>query len=236
MGSRHFGYRDVPRYVVDRSVIARDRPAFVTQYTAPRAPAYIVQRGSRTYGYGNGNGNGRADNRGAVPRGLTGPGGSSSAGSVGSIGGSGNDGVHPGGGVAVPRTPDESPYDRAARVMGHRTQQQPDTAGDGNTHGGGAVASPGNNATLTRSGGTTHGSRGRGIPVRTAPPDGMSRDDQRDPGGNDGRSTVAPVLRTEGGIVRPPSGMSGPPGVSAPARGETRRRRGRRRRGAADAG
>jgi hypothetical protein len=136
----------VPKYVVERSVFARDRPAFVNQYNAPRGPNGAVARSGRTYSAGSGGG---TVTSGAVRR--------------------GND--------PKPTQADESNYDRALRVMGRRTR-----------------------------------------------PDGMSRDDNRDAGGNDGRSTVAPVLpRDENGTVRTPSGMSGPPGVYAPARATPRR-------------
>jgi hypothetical protein len=144
VGSRNFGYHDVPKYVVERSVIARDRPAFVNQYNAPRGPNGVVARTGRTYTAGSGTVTSGAVRRGNDPK---------------------------------PTQADESNYDRALRVMGRRTR-----------------------------------------------PDGMSRDDNRDAGGNDGRSTVAPVLpKDENGTVRTPSGMSGPPGVYAPSRTAPRR-------------
>jgi hypothetical protein len=209
LGSRNFGNHDVPRYVVDRGVILRDRPAFVTQYTAPRAPTYIVQRGGRSYAYGNTTSSSPGARGTAVPRGLTGPSvttrGAETAGS-----GNGSRG-------AVRRVPEESPYDRALRVMGRRTGDQQDTQNSQSSQ------NPQNpqNATRPVNGAaprTTQGSRWL-WQRDTGRPDGMSREDWRDGGGSDGRSTVAPVLGTEGGIVRPPSGMSGPPGVYAPARG-----------------
>jgi hypothetical protein len=179
VGSRNFGYHDIPHYVVERSVVLRDRPAFVTQYSSPRAPTYIVERGNgggngsgRTRTGGSRNGSRRVDAaEGAVPRGgVTGPSVRTTPPATSQPPGNSN----PYAGVVQP-TPEESPYDRALRVMGRRTREQPK-------------------------------------------PDGMSGDDQRDAGGNDGRSTVAPVLRKDGGTVRPPSGMSGPPGVYAPSR------------------
>jgi hypothetical protein len=204
VGSRYLGSRDISHHVVDRTIISRDRPVFVTQYTAPRAPTYIVERTATRRGSGagregrdgrggdaNGNTNPNAGvTTGALPRGsggITGP----------SEPNSNTNYVSPYNGVVRPPQ-EESPYDRALRVMGRRTrEQEPSKNQDDGNH----------------TGATLH--RGRS--------DGMSREDNRDPGGNDGRSTVAPVIRNDNGIARPPSGMSGPPGVYAPARGEPRR-------------
>jgi hypothetical protein len=211
VNSRYLGSREWSRHAVDRTIISRDRPVFVTQYTPPRAPTYIVERGStgRRGGSGSGGGSDRGDRgergerdrdrantnanvgltTGAVQRGSANvPADPPPAGYV-----------SPYNGVVRPPQ-EESPYDRALRVMGRRTREQD--------------AQP------------AHGGDERnrnGASLRTGRPDGMSRDDNRDPGGNDGRSTVAPVIRNDNGIVRPPSGMSGPPGVYAPARGEPRK-------------
>jgi hypothetical protein len=196
--SRNFGSRDLSRHMVDRTVIARDRPAFVTQYTPPRAPAYVVMR--ENGGRGGRAGGGNASGGGVMapprtPRELSVGGGQESAPAPQST-------VTPYTGVVNPPQ-EESPYDRALRVMGRRSRDQQGNQTDSPSHG-------------------NHG--GGGAVIRTGRPDGMSRDDQRDPGGNDGRSTVAPVIRKDdGGTARPPSGMSGPSGVYAPARGEPRR-------------
>jgi hypothetical protein len=171
VGSRNFSNHEVPKYVVERTAVLRDRPAFVSQYNSPRAPSYIVERSSstgvraRTRTAGSTHVEGAALSRGSIT--TSAPAATSTTATPGTT-------ANPYDGVT--RQPEESPYDRALRVMGRRAR-----------------------------------------------PDGMSREDNRDAGGNDGRSTVAPVLRQDNsGTVRPPSGMSGPPGVYAPARGEPR--------------
>jgi hypothetical protein len=128
---------DVQRFRVDQRIISRDRPQFVASYGPSRHPwlpgSYLdrspldrarvaggsptgVERGSANYGGGVGSsrrGDGRPGNvsvMGAGPRGA------------------GNDG----GGAIDDR--EESPYDRALRVMGRRVDgnRGPDGNGDGN--------------------------------------------------------------------------------------------------------
>ncbi len=191
IGANHLG-GDVPRSVVDRNVLLRDRPAFVTQYVAPRAPTYIVKDGNRAYVYrGTGDtitssGTGtrtraavtrtRGVNADATPGTATTRRGNQNANQNGTQG-------------LTPNAP-PIPTTGAAGI--------PTTGAAGIPTSGGAVQRHSNN------------------PGR---PDGMSQPDHRDFGGSNGRSTVAPVLEKDSnGVLRPPSGMSGPPGVYAPPR------------------
>jgi hypothetical protein len=197
--SHRFGFgHDVHRFRVDHRVLVRERPAFITAWAPPRHPGRGVVLEH----------DGRGVYRGAVPYtgGVGRPLPPTRVEGSGSVAASaGYSGYYPGGyrGEAVPR--DDSPYDRARRVMERRGDDRNRVSSDVTRPDSSNVDSPRSFA-VPRS----------GVPSRRAQPNSgraQPNSDRSSSPGSDGsgRGVAAPLpYRHAPGASRPPSSDDAP--------------------------